>query len=146
MPVVTTIVCSKAERATVWRELLDSESFPQYMEHVQAVRIEDGATDFRRISDWSVLLKGSELQWRELELIDHDKCRIDFEQVEGDLAYFTGYWHVRDAEDGATEVELYVSFDIGIPLLADMLNPVAARALEENSRHMLQRLDERISL
>jgi hypothetical protein len=41
-------------------------------------------------------------------------------------------------------VTLNVDFDIGIPLLADMLNPVASAALRENSQQMLAALEQRL--
>ena len=40
-----------------------------------------------------------------------------------------------------THVRLTVMFEIGIPLLADMLNPVAQRALRENCTDMLRGIE-----
>ncbi len=141
MPVVSTRHSSAADAAEVWAAVLDCESFPTYMPEVREVVLlsQDGN---QRLGRWSVLLKGSHLEWEESETIDHERMRIDFHQTEGDLAYFTGHWQVsRDGAD--TVVELHVEFDIGIPLMAEMLNPVAARALEDNSRAILESLSQR---
>lgn len=141
MPVVRTQHTTDCPVDQVWKVLLDCEAFPGYMPEVREIKIlkEDG--DWRW-SRWAVLLKGSELEWDERERIDHDAHRIEFEQVEGDLAYFTGYWQVSTSPEG-TVVELSVEFDIGIPLMAEMLNPVAARALEDNSRAILDQIGRR---
>ncbi|MBO4206720.1 type II toxin-antitoxin system RatA family toxin [Micromonospora echinofusca] len=141
MPTVTTSHTSNADPAEVWAALLDSESYASYMAEVREIKIVDWVGD-RRVSRWSVLLKGSELEWEEEEFIDHDRRRIEFRQIDGDLAYFTGHWQVGADERGTT-AELHVEFDIGIPMMAEMLNPVAARALEDNSRAILEHLGDR---
>lgn len=141
MPIVKSAHTTDQPAPMVWEVLLDCEAFPSYMTEVRSVRLlsDDGK---RRVGRWSVLLKGSELEWEEEEFVDHERRRIDFRQLEGDLDYFTGYWQVTETPEG-TVVELNVDFDIGIPLMAEMLNPVAARALEENSRAILGQLGAR---
>lgn len=51
---------------------------------------------------------------------------------------------MRPAPPGGSTVSLHVDFDIGIPLLAQMLNPVAADALRENAAQMLAALERRL--
>lgn len=138
MPVVNVRHVTEAAVDVVWNTLLDCERFPSYMHEVREVEIlrDDGE---RRHSRWLVLLKGSELEWEEDEVVDHRNHRIDFRQTEGDLAYFDGWWQVG-VERGRTVIELVVEFDIGIPMMAEMLNPVAARALEDNSKAILDQL------
>lgn len=142
MPIVHTTHTTDRPATDVWAAVLDCESFPSYMAEVVDVELlrDEGA---HRVARWSVLLKGSELEWEEEESIDAERMRIDFKQLDGDLAHFSGYWQVGVA-DGRTVVELYVDFDIGIPLMADMLNPVAARALEDNSKGILASLGNRM--
>ena len=142
MPTVTTHMESDANIDDIWREILDCESFSQYMDNVIDVSIVD-TSDTGRVCDWTVLLKGSELRWRELERIDHAAFRIEFDQVAGDLAKFSGFWQLSERQTGVHDLVLEVEFEIGIPLLEDMLNPVAARALEDNSRQMLDRIHQR---
>jgi ribosome-associated toxin RatA of RatAB toxin-antitoxin module len=133
-----------AER--VWTAMLDIESFPDYMPNVlrtEVVSLGDDGT--RRVSAWSARLKGSVLEWVEDEHIDHGRRCIEFTQIDGDLDVFQGTWQVVDGEsDGETTVRLQAEFEIGIPLLADMLNPVAARALRDNQEQMLRSLEARV--
>lgn len=143
MPTVSTRHTTTASVEDVWAALLDSESYATYMEEVREIRVLEWSGD-KRTSQWAVLLKGSELEWTEEETIDHARRRIEFRQLDGDLAYFTGYWQVTS--DGlTTTAELSVEFDIGIPMMSEMLNPVAARALEDNSRAILERIGARAS-
>jgi hypothetical protein len=92
-------------------------------------------------SAWSVLLNGSELRW-----IERDDFRplerIDFEQIEGDIEIWQGFWEISDAAHGF-DVRLQVEFDIGIPSLSDILNPIGARAIKANCRRMLTGLQSR---
>ncbi|OKI02555.1 hypothetical protein A6A06_16195 [Streptomyces sp. CB02923] len=141
MPTVTTSHTTQDDPAEVWATLLDNEAYPSYMTEVQDISVVEWEGD-RRVSTWSVLLKGSELEWEEEEFIDHARRRIDFRQTDGDLARFTGYWQVTAGEQGTT-TELHVDFDIGIPMMSELLNPVAARALEDNARAMLEQLGHR---
>lgn len=141
MPTVHTKHTTDRPTADVWAAVKDCESFPTYMTEVVDVTLLHEA-GHHRVARWVVMLKGSELEWEEEEVIDPERMRIDFTQLEGDLAYFAGYWQVG-VEDGRTVVELFVDFDIGIPLMADMLNPVAARALEDNAKGILASLGDR---
>jgi ribosome-associated toxin RatA of RatAB toxin-antitoxin module len=114
------------------------------MASVDSVEILDQPDERHRTTAWSVRLKGSVLRWTEAELIDHAARRFDFEQLSGDLDEFVGHWAVHPAPGGGSRVELHVTFDIGIPLLAEMLNPVAADALRESAAQMLESLEQRL--
>ncbi|MCX4745802.1 SRPBCC family protein [Kitasatospora sp. NBC_01287] len=127
-----------------WAAVVDVLSYPDCMESVDSVEIVDQRDERHRTTAWSVRLKGSVLRWTEAELIDQQARRFDFEQVSGDLGEFTGHWAVRPAPPNGSTVSLHVDFDIGIPLLAEMLNPVAADALRESAAQMLAALEQRL--
>lgn len=127
-----------------WAVVVDVLGYPDCMESVDSVVIVDQADESHRTTAWSVRLKGSVLQWTEAELIDHQARRFDFEQVTGDLGEFVGHWAVSPAPGDGSTVSLHVDFDIGIPLLAEMLNPVAADALRESAAQMLASLEQRL--
>ena len=137
--VVTQVATQSIEE--VWHALLDCTSFPSYMDDVSEVEILDDS-GARRVTRWAVLLNDSELEWTEQDIIDHGRYRLEFHQIEGDLARFEGQWQLT-AQGATTLVELRVTFDIGIPMMADMLNPVAARALEKHSRAIIEYLNGR---
>lgn len=128
----------------VWETIQAIDAYPTYMDNVQEVAIieDDGVT---RVSSWSTLLKGSVLQWTERETVQASDHRIEFVQVDGDLDVFTGFWQLSDLSGGRTRATMSITFEIGIPLLADMLNPVAVRALHENSERMLRQIEQRVA-
>jgi ribosome-associated toxin RatA of RatAB toxin-antitoxin module len=137
MPEVELELDIRAPAARVWEVVTDIERYPDSMESVRWVKIIDGTDPLARRSGWSVLLKGSILEWEEVEKLDPDLMVMTFHQVAGDMEIFEGEWRVTPIDDERTNVKLHTSFEIGIPLLADMLNPVAERSLRSNSREML---------
>jgi ribosome-associated toxin RatA of RatAB toxin-antitoxin module len=145
VPTVNVDVRMKAPASRVWHAVASVEDYPEFMESVQDVRIEGDDPDGGRLTSWSVLLKGSVLEWTEREIVREEAMRLEFEQVDGDLDRFAGAWSVVEHGENNCTVRLEVDFDIGIPLLADMLNPVAARALHENSEQMLREIERQVA-
>jgi ribosome-associated toxin RatA of RatAB toxin-antitoxin module len=125
----------------VWETILDLERYEESMETVRSVRVVEEADDSHRQAAWSVLLKGSILEWVEEEDLDHEAHTVVFKQVRGDLDHFDGRWALEALSSGKTRVIFEVEFEIGIPMLADMLNPVAQRSLQENCTEMLQGIE-----
>ncbi|WP_267242637.1 type II toxin-antitoxin system RatA family toxin [Streptomyces sp. PR69] len=145
MPHVEVNLPIKAPAADAWQAVIRLEDYAAYMENVESVSVLGETESGARTSEWSVLLKGSVLEWVEVDELDEENRVMSFHQVSGDLDEFNGYWRVEDGGDGTSVVTFSVDFEIGIPLLADMLNPVATRALRENSEHMLRAIERRIT-
>lgn len=141
MPIVNIELPIRAPIDEVWDILLDVERYSEVMSHVRSVEVlEDLDGKVRRVA-WSVILKGSILEWVEEEHIDRDNHSIVFKQLSGDLESFDGHWGLEEAGDGETNAAFEVLFEIGIPPLAEMLNPVAQRALHESSTEMLRGIE-----
>jgi ribosome-associated toxin RatA of RatAB toxin-antitoxin module len=122
----------------VWDTLLDIESYAESMETVRWARLVGPDDQGTRRAEWSVLLKGSILEWEEEEQLDHEAHKVVFKQLRGDLEFFDGYWMLEELGPSETRAHFEVAFEIGIPMLAEMLNPVAQRSLEENCAQMLR--------
>ena len=145
MPRVDVSVAMHASAQEVWSAVADVLSYPAFMANVNSVTLVEELPDGSTLTSWSVLLKGSNLEWTERDVADHDLRRLTFAQTDGDLELFEGVWSVTEGDDGKVVVRLQCDFDIGIPLLADMLNPVAARALTENSEAMLRQIEAQVA-
>ncbi len=145
MPHVEISLPIKAPVTDTWEAVKRLEDYADYMDNVESVTMTGESADGIRTSEWSVLLKGSVLEWTEEDTLDEERRVMSFAQIAGDLDEFVGHWRVDDAGDGTSVVSFVVDFEIGIPLLADMLNPVAAKALRENSEHMLQAIERRLT-
>lgn len=119
----------------LWKALVDIEAFPSYMEGVNEVEI-TGEDDGLRESSWVVELKGSEMEWEQEDVIDAERRRVEFRQTDGDLALYQGYWQIVEDAEG-TGLELNVEFDIGLPMVAEMIHPAVAKALEGYQREIV---------
>jgi ribosome-associated toxin RatA of RatAB toxin-antitoxin module len=143
MPEVKLEIPVEAPVQRVWDTVVDVEGYQEMMDHVRSVRLVEQLDDRVRHSEWSVLLKGSILEWLEEDRLDPEAHTIRFRQLSGDLEFFDGGWRLSPDGVNATIVTFEVAFDIGIPSLASMLNPVAERSLRENCVTMLQAIEVR---
>lgn len=145
MPKVTIDQDIRAPIERVWDTLLDIESYEESMETVRWARLVGGDDERARRAEWSVLLKGSILEWEEEEQLDHEAHKVVFKQLRGDLEFFDGYWMLEEVGPNETRAHFEVEFEIGIPMLAEMLNPVAQRSLEENCAQMLRDFERSVA-
>ncbi|MEA2450003.1 MAG: hypothetical protein QOG63_1935 [Thermoleophilaceae bacterium] len=114
----------------VFERLANFASYPEYTSAVRSCDVApgDGGTV---VSSWSVNFRDGVLCWTEADTIDHATRRIAFEQVTGDLEEFSGGWSV-EPDDGGCIVRFRADFDMGVPSLRDLIEPIAERTLEEN--------------
>jgi ribosome-associated toxin RatA of RatAB toxin-antitoxin module len=138
MPEVSLTLEIAAPIRQVWTAVTNVGRYAESMVCVRSAEIVEQFGPQRRRTAFSVTLKGSILEWQELEQLDHERHVVDFDQVSGDLERFSGAWRLTGTGPESCLVTLGVSFEIGIPLLADMLNPVAQRALRDNCTDMLR--------
>lgn len=137
MPGVLLELEIQAPADRVWAAVVDIERYPESMANVRWAKILEHESADSRKTAWSVDLKGSILEWQDRETLDHAAREMRFVQLSGDMEVFTGSWVLTELGPERTAVRLEMTFEIGIPLLADMLNPVAERALRGNCRDML---------
>ncbi len=141
MPEVKVHLPVRAPIERVWETVVDVERYHESLDSVRSVTIVEQLSAHVRRAVWSVLLKGSILEWEEEEVLDPNAHTIDFKQLRGDLEYLDGNWALKATEPEQTTVAFEVRFEIGIPLLADMLNPAAQRALQENCTEMVRGIE-----
>jgi ribosome-associated toxin RatA of RatAB toxin-antitoxin module len=130
----------------VWETVVDIERYPDVMDTVRSVRIVEQPSETLRRAAWSILLRGAILEWEEDERLDHDTYTAVFKQLRGDLEHFDGHWRLVALGPECTRVVFEVAFEIGIPMLADMLNPAAQRSLHENCTEMLRSIERAVAI
>ncbi|HJQ47454.1 MAG TPA: SRPBCC family protein [Amycolatopsis sp.] len=118
-----------ADAGTVFERISD---FPRYADYTDAVReVRVGQVDGKLVSSsWSVNFRNGVLCWSERDRIDADALRIDFEQTDGDFDRFDGAWQVARVGEDVTVV-FVAEFDLGMPSLAAIIDPIAERALRD---------------
>jgi ribosome-associated toxin RatA of RatAB toxin-antitoxin module len=117
--------------ADVYETLADFARYPQFSPAVRSVEITD-VQDARSVSRWEVAFRAGVLKWVEEDRFDATGLNIKFRQIEGDVALFDGTWTCSDTADG-TLISFAARLDMGIPTLADALEPIAVRTLIDNT-------------
>jgi uncharacterized membrane protein len=107
------------DAARVYARLCDFGSYPEHSESVRSVTVIDVSGDVT-ISRWEVAFRNGILRWSEEDTFDRPALRIDFTQLEGDVEEFAGTWQCTD--------------------LADVLEPIATRALLDNTASIVRGL------
>ncbi|MEW6661536.1 MAG: type II toxin-antitoxin system RatA family toxin [Bacillota bacterium] len=120
----------------------DMESYPKFMESVEKVEtLERG--DGYTITKWHTKLQGRPVVWTERDVFDDVAKRIDYSLVQGDLKKFEGAWTFQPHGDG-TQVKLTVDFELGIPMFAALLNPIAVMTVRQNCESMLEAMKKQL--
>ena len=114
----------------VYATLADFERYPTLCDAVQKVTVTERSEN-RTVSQWEVTFRAGLLRWTEEDTFDPGALTITFRQLEGDVAVFDGSWQCVDAARGS-EILFSADLDLGIPSLADALEPIAARTLIAN--------------
>ncbi|MGW8375584.1 SRPBCC family protein [Streptomyces sp. ODS28] len=135
------------DAAAVFTRLADFTAYPRYTDTVREVIITGAGPTHGNgtgkgstvASHWSVNFRNGVLCWSEYDRIDPVALTIDFAQLEGDFERFEGGWRVT-AEGAHTQVCFTALFDLGIPTLAAILDPVARQALVESISSILRGL------
>ena len=114
----------------VYAILADFERYPELSEAVRSVAVTEVSENLT-VSSWEVTFRAGLLRWTEEDTFDPGALSITFRQLEGDIALFDGSWTCLAAALGS-EIVFSARLDMGIPSLADALEPIAARTLIDN--------------
>jgi ribosome-associated toxin RatA of RatAB toxin-antitoxin module len=114
----------------VYAALANFQRYPILCEAVQSVAVTQ-VSESLTVSHWEVTFRAGLLRWTEEDTFDSGALTITFRQLDGDIAVFDGSWQCVDAAPGS-EVLFSARLDMGIPSLADALEPIAARTLTDN--------------
>jgi ribosome-associated toxin RatA of RatAB toxin-antitoxin module len=120
----------------VYATLADFERYPALCDAVRSVAIIERSGS-RTVSKWEVTFRAGLLRWTEEDTFDPAALSITFRQLDGDIAVFDGSWQCldpqgRDAATKGSEIAFDARLDMGIPSLADALEPIAVRTLIDN--------------
>lgn len=138
MPFVESTITVQAPARSVYELARDQERFPEFMPDVELVTVVERDGD-RVISRWKTLVEEAPIEWIEEDRFDDARLRVDYKLLEGDLDTFEGSW-TFDERDGATHVRLAVTYDFGVPTLAELIGPTLHKKVRENSEMMLAAL------
>lgn len=109
--------------------LCDFKRYPDCTPEVRSVVIESDHGE--SYSTWETTFRGGMLRWKERDSFDPASSTIGFVQTEGDIEHFSGWWKIA-GENGGSRVRFWAQFDMGIPSLSEIIDPIAEQALHEN--------------
>ncbi len=99
---------------------------------VRNVTIEE-QPDGTLISHWEVNFRKGVLIWSEFDELDFATHTLRFRRRDGDPEALEGAWTVRERPSGeGCTITFEAEFDIGIPTMREMLEPLAARTMQDN--------------
>ena len=131
MPYVVATIVVDAPAALVYELAKDQERFPQFMPDVESVTVVERHPD-RVLTRWKTLIEDAPIEWLEEDRFNDAELRIDYKLLEGDLDTFEGVWRFLP-DPGGTLVSLDVTFDFGVPTLAELIGPTLEKKVRENA-------------
>jgi coenzyme Q-binding protein COQ10 len=135
VPYVETQIVVEAPARVVYELAKQQERFPEFMPDVESVTIVERKPG-SVISRWKTLVEEAPIEWTEEDRFDDEALRIDYCLLEGDLDQFEGSWTFSQRSD-STHVVLGVTYDFGVPTLAELIGPTLEKKVRENSEMML---------
>jgi ribosome-associated toxin RatA of RatAB toxin-antitoxin module len=119
------------DAAGVYARISDFARYPELTETVRDVDLHPPQADGSIVSEWTVAFRSGLLRWTERDVLDPVALSISFTQLAGDFETFCGTWTVEPVA-GGTAITFEAVFDLGIPSLAEILDPVAETTLRSN--------------
>ena len=126
----------------VYRVAKDMEAYPNFMKSVVKITTLESGEGYT-ITKWDTRLQGRPVVWTERDEFDDIARRIDYKLVAGDLKKFGGAWTFEQVGN-STLVKLTVDFELGIPMFASLLNPIAVITVRNNLEAMLSGMKQQV--
>jgi len=134
---VSIVVEGVEARAALCR-IADYRRWPEASAAVRSVEMEE-QPDGSSTSTWEVVFRGGLMRWTERDWLDLERLTHRFELLEGDPRDFDGTWTAEPREDGCV-LHVLAEFDLGMPSLRHVLDPIAIEALEDAIEDVLRHL------
>jgi ribosome-associated toxin RatA of RatAB toxin-antitoxin module len=116
-----------------YARISDFARYPELTDTVLALELEPAQADGSVVSSWLVRFRKGTLRWTERDVLDPVARRIEFAQLSGDFLTMEGSWQLDPEPDGSGAlIRFETRFDLGIPSLAEILDPVAESTLRSN--------------
>ncbi|MCL2533721.1 MAG: SRPBCC family protein [Nocardiaceae bacterium] len=136
--VVMNIRAEHIQPDAAYARISDFARYPELTDTVLALDLEPAQADGSVISNWLVRFRKGTLRWTERDVLDPVARRIEFAQLTGDFVTMEGSWQCdADPERDGVLIRFETRFDLGIPSLAEILDPVAESTLRNNILRIL---------
>jgi hypothetical protein len=113
-------------------------NWPAASDTIRSVEVHED-DDGSSVSTWEVTFRGGLMKWSERDRLDLDALEHSFALIEGDPHGFAGTWRAEPT-DGGCLLTMDAQFDLGMPSLSHVLDPIAVEALEDAVADVVQSL------
>ncbi|MEH0423557.1 SRPBCC family protein [Streptomyces sp. B21-083] len=147
--VIVQVVAEERTARRAYELICDFRRYPELTDKVNEVVVHPPEADGSVRSDWTVVFRNGLMRWSELDRFVPETLTVEFEQLKGDFEVFRGSWVCEEREEEGTVVTVVTfrsDFDLGIPSLAELLDPVAESTLRDNILRILEGLMGRVTL
>jgi ribosome-associated toxin RatA of RatAB toxin-antitoxin module len=127
-----------------WSIITDYTRYPQFMQNVDNVEIRE-KTENNSISIWYVTIEEAPLQWMEKDYYDQTNYTLRFESISGDFENINGFWKVEDLEDSGIKLTFHVDYNLGIPVIEDVLGHILKEKMKTNIDSMIHAIKEELT-
>lgn len=141
MPTIKLSALVKQDAKKVYAAIKQMEQFPQFIKGVKKLHILERSGN-RNVSSWEVEVDGATVIWKEEDIFNDGKYRVDFNMLEGDYAQYTGSWEVKPEKKGA-RVDLNVAIDYGAPALVEFIGGILKKKTTLALKGMLLAIKKR---
>jgi hypothetical protein len=122
-------IVSEGDCTVALRRITNYRLWPDAADSVRSVTVKD-QDDGSSISEWEVSFRGGLMKWSERDHIDVDANVQRFELIAGDPHGFSGTWTAESHAKGCI-LSMNAEFDLGMPSVGHVIDPIAIGALED---------------
>lgn len=138
MPIIESAITVHSDAREIYALLKKMETFPRFIAGVEQVKVRQ-LSKAQFISEWSIDVKGTKVNWKEKDVFDDKTLTIKFKMTEGDFASYSGAWQVL--ENGAyTRLSFMLSIDWELHHLREEIIPELEQKARLATRWMLREI------
>ncbi|MHB1419893.1 MAG: type II toxin-antitoxin system RatA family toxin [Bacillota bacterium] len=142
MPLIDVAKEVQSSPEEAYRMAKDMESYPKFMKSVDRITTLERGENYT-ITKWEARMQGKKMVWTERDEFNDVSLRIDYSLVAGDLKKFEGAWTFMPSDTG-TRIRLTVDFELGLPMFAALLNPIATLIVRQSCEEMLVGMEKQL--
>lgn len=118
--------------------LSDMKSYSEHMSDVIDVQVERTSAD-EGTAFWNTKIENAEFNWTQQNVYDAENRTVRFKLLDGDFSMMTGEWKI-DEDDNHFFLCLDLEYEVGLPVIEDILGPILKKKMQTNALNMLKNL------
>jgi len=145
MPKIEIETIIQASPENVFRRAQEIERYPDFAPELREVKVlsrEGNVVRSRWVGIAEVGPLRREVTWEEIDVWDEEKLECRFELMSGDMKSYAGVWKFERNADGLTHCSLLIDYELGIPLLGQLLEKLIHEKVTEVAQAILTAVKE----